>query len=91
MVLPSPVSWVLEVLPSSGEGAPEQRSPGTPFPPGWEMQLTGGTQELRGFPGQDQAQTIEKKLLILKVESHSHQQRVQPTGLVIAAQGWNFP
>ena len=48
-------------------------------------------QELRGFPGQDQAQTIEKKLLILKVESHSHKQRVQPTGLVIAAQGWNFP
>ena len=42
MVLPSPVSWVLEVLPSSGEGDPEKRSPGTPFPPGWEMQLTGG-------------------------------------------------
>ena len=42
MLLPSPVSWVLEVLPSSGEGAPEKRSPGTSFPPGWEMQLTGG-------------------------------------------------
>ena len=42
VLLPSPVSWVLEVLPSSGEGAPEKRSPGTSFPPGWEMQLTGG-------------------------------------------------
>ena len=42
MVLPSPVSWVLVVLPSSGEGAPEKRSPGTTFPPGWETQLTGG-------------------------------------------------
>lgn len=47
-------------------------------------------QERRGFPGQGWAQTIEK-LLILKVGSHSHQQRVQQTGLVIAAQGWNFP
>ena len=42
VVSPSPVSWVLEVLPSSGEGAPGKRYPGTPFPPGWEMQLTGG-------------------------------------------------
>ena len=29
MVLPCPVSWVPEVRPSSGEGAPEKRSPGT--------------------------------------------------------------
>lgn len=33
----------------------------------------------------------EKKLLILKVGSHNHQQRMGSTGLVIAAQGWKFP
>ena len=32
MVLPCPVSWVPEVRPSSGEGAPEKRSPGPLFP-----------------------------------------------------------
>ena len=34
--------WVPEVRPSSGEGAPEKRSPGTAIPPGWQMQFTGG-------------------------------------------------
>ena len=29
VVLPSPVSWVSEVRPSSGKTAPEKRSPGT--------------------------------------------------------------
>ena len=42
MVLPCPVSWVPEVRPSSGEGAPEKRSPGTAIPPGWQTQFTGG-------------------------------------------------
>ena len=31
-----PVSWVPEVRPSSGKGAPEKRSPGTAIPPGWQ-------------------------------------------------------
>ena len=36
------MSGVPEVRPASGETAPEKRSPGTAFPPGWEMQFTGG-------------------------------------------------
>ena len=42
MVFPSPVRWVPEVHPSSGDRAPEKRSPGTAFCPGWETQFTGG-------------------------------------------------
>ena len=42
VVLPSPVRWVPEVHPSSGDRAPEKRSPGTAFRPGWETQFTGG-------------------------------------------------
>ena len=37
----SPVSWVPKVRPSSGETAPEKRSPGTAFHPGCEMLFTG--------------------------------------------------
>ena len=36
------IHGVPEVRPSSGEGAPEKRSPGTAIPPGWQMQFTGG-------------------------------------------------
>ena len=42
VVFPSPVRWVPEVHPSSGDRAPEKRSPGTAFCPGWETQFTGG-------------------------------------------------
>ena len=42
VVFPSPVRWVPEVHPSSGDRAPEKRSPGTSFCPGWETQFTGG-------------------------------------------------
>ena len=42
VVSPSPVSWAPEVRPSSGKTAPEKRSPGTAFHPGWEMQFTVG-------------------------------------------------
>ena len=41
LVLPCPVSWVPEVRPNSGETAPEKRSPGTAFRPGWETLFTG--------------------------------------------------
>ena len=41
VVSPSPVSWVPEVCPSSGKTAPEKRSPGTAFRPGWEKLFTG--------------------------------------------------
>ena len=42
VVFPSPVRWVPEVHPSSGDRAPEKRSPGTAVCPGWETQFTGG-------------------------------------------------
>ena len=42
VLLPCPVSWVPEVRPSSGEGVPEKRSPGTAIPAGWQTQFTGG-------------------------------------------------
>ena len=34
--------WVSGLGPSSVETAPEKRSPGTAFPPGWETQFIGG-------------------------------------------------
>ena len=42
VVFPSPVRWVPEVHPSSGDRAPDKRSPGTAVCPGWETQFTGG-------------------------------------------------
>ena len=42
MVLPSPVSWVPDVRPSSEEETPEKTPPGTAFRPDWETQFTGG-------------------------------------------------
>ena len=42
MVLPSPVSWVPDVRPSSEEETPEKTPPGTAFRPDWETQFTEG-------------------------------------------------
>ena len=42
MVLPSPVSWVPDVRPSSEEETPKKTPPGTAFRPDWETQFTEG-------------------------------------------------
>ena len=44
VVFPSPVRWVPEVRPNSGETAPEKRSPGTAFRPGWDLKSGPGNQ-----------------------------------------------
>ena len=42
MVLPSPVSWIPDVCPSSEEETPEKTPPGAAFRPDWETQFTEG-------------------------------------------------
>ena len=64
MVLPSPVSWVPDVRPSSEEETPEKTPPGTAFRPDWETQFTGG--KASEPPAEKKRQLLYQMVLVVK-------------------------